>query len=155
MNLARVGARVTGIDVSEGMMSMARQRVGRSGIADRVGLVVADARCMPFGDRRFDAAFASFTLELFGGGEMRRVLSEVRRVLRRRGRLAVVSLFDDPGGGLPLGIYRWLHRHFPHFVDCRPIRTIARLEAAGFRIDRRERLAIWGLPVIAALAHRL
>jgi hypothetical protein len=46
-----------------------------------------------------------------------------------------------------------MHRHFPHIVDCRPIDVEQRLGEAGFTIQRIERLEIWGLPVVACLAH--
>lgn len=152
VNLAAAGGRVTGIDVSEGMLAVARERVADAGLADRVRLLLGDARSMPFRGGRFDAAFASFTVELFEGDDLRLALAELRRVLRPGGRVVVVSLFD--GGGLPLRIYKWVHRSFPHLVDCRPIRTAAVLEGAGFQIGRWEQLSIWGLPVIAVRADK-
>jgi demethylmenaquinone methyltransferase/2-methoxy-6-polyprenyl-1,4-benzoquinol methylase len=51
-------------------------------------------------------------------------------------------------------IYVWMHRHFPHFVDCRPIAAANRLQQAGFRIERSEKFSIWGLPVAVMLARR-
>jgi demethylmenaquinone methyltransferase/2-methoxy-6-polyprenyl-1,4-benzoquinol methylase len=54
---------------------------------------------------------------------------------------------------IPERIYVWIHRHFPHIVDCRPI-DVGRLAIdAGFTIARVERLEVWGLPVAALLAH--
>ena len=55
--------------------------------------------------------------------------------------------------GAPERIYTWVHRHFPHIVDCRPIDVEQRLAEAGFTSQRIERLEIWGLPVVACLAH--
>ena len=48
--------------------------------------------------------------------------------------------------------YRWMHRHFPHIVDCRPIDAEAVLQAGGFRVEKTERMAMWTLPVVAAVA---
>jgi demethylmenaquinone methyltransferase/2-methoxy-6-polyprenyl-1,4-benzoquinol methylase len=50
-------------------------------------------------------------------------------------------------------VYAWMHRQFPHIVDCRPIDVARRLTEAGFTILRAEQLEIWGLPVSATLAH--
>ena len=67
-----------GLDGSSNMLRHARERTeGRT-----VFLMEGDARHLPCGGARFDAAFLSFTLELFDSSEMGLVLAEVRRVLR-------------------------------------------------------------------------
>jgi demethylmenaquinone methyltransferase/2-methoxy-6-polyprenyl-1,4-benzoquinol methylase len=50
-------------------------------------------------------------------------------------------------------VYKWLHRHFPHFIDCQPIPVAELLEEGGFRIEARDELSIWGLPVSAVVAR--
>ena len=57
--------RIFGIDLSEGMLEIARRRVAGAGSSARVALQCGDARQLPFGKGCFDAVFMSFTLELF------------------------------------------------------------------------------------------
>ncbi len=146
--------RVYGIDISEGMLAVARQHVAEAGVANRVELSLGDARQMAFADGQFDAVFTSFTLELFDDADIPRVLAEIRRVLRPAGRLAVVAMSRENNENVMTEVYVWLHRHFPHFVDCRPIDVAAWLKPAGFVIDHKEKMAIWSLPVAMAVAHR-
>jgi hypothetical protein len=49
-------------------------------------------------------------------------------------------------------LYQWLHRHWPHFVDCTPIYVVSVLGREGFRTTILSATTIWGLPVVAALA---
>jgi demethylmenaquinone methyltransferase/2-methoxy-6-polyprenyl-1,4-benzoquinol methylase len=81
-----------------------------------------------------------------------RVLAELTRVLKRRGRLALVSLNLSPHPGLAVSAYSWLHRRFPHWIDCRPIQVSSLLKQAGYRTKRGAQSSIWGLPVMMALA---
>jgi demethylmenaquinone methyltransferase/2-methoxy-6-polyprenyl-1,4-benzoquinol methylase len=53
---------VTGIDMTEGMLSIARSRLQRFCLFERVTLHLGDAASHPFGTNRFDAVFTSFTL---------------------------------------------------------------------------------------------
>jgi len=151
-----VGAagRVYGIDISEGMLAVARRHIAEEGVADRVELSLGDARQLAFADGHFDGVFTSFTLELFDDADIPRVLAEVRRVLRPAGRLGVVAMSRVKNENVMTDIYVWLHRHFPHFVDCRPIDVAAWLKPAGFTIDRQEKMAIWSLPVAMAVASK-
>jgi len=147
--------RVSGIDVSEGMARVARQRIADAGVEDRAELRVGAAPPLPWPDAGFDAVTMSFTLELFPDGVIPEILAETRRVLRPGGRLGVVSMAVSPRGESESVIthaYEWLHRHFPHIVDCRPIDAVTRVRAAGF--DPREvvEMSIWTLPVVALLA---
>jgi len=145
---------VVGIDLSAGMLTVARRRVAEAGVADRVALDLGDARALPYADAAFAAAFLSFTLEIFAPPGLGRVLAEIRRVLRPGGRLGVVSLDGAGGPGTVVELYRWLHRHFPHFVDCQPIDVRGHLAAAGFAVQATRELSIWGLPVLAAVASQ-
>jgi demethylmenaquinone methyltransferase/2-methoxy-6-polyprenyl-1,4-benzoquinol methylase len=50
--------------------------------------------------------------------------------------------------------YVWMHRHFPHIVDCRPIDLAALVTAAGFQIVKQIDMEIWTLPVAAVVATK-
>ncbi len=148
---------VTGIDVSEGMKEVAEKRVQEAGVADRVKLVIDDAKKLPFQDDQFDVVTMSFTLELFELDVIPSVLAEIRRVLRPTGRVGIVSMATTPEGqdeSTLTKIYKWLHRHFPHFIDCQPIDAAKFVEDAGFEITHRTDLKIWSLPVIVLVGKQ-
>lgn len=149
---ARAGGKVAGIDLSEGMRSVARQRLVEAGLDQHVRLDLGDARALPYEEGRFDAAFMSYTLELFESGDIGKVLDEACRVLRAGGRLGIVALAEKDPPGLMVEIYKWLHRHFPHLVDCQPVDAVGALRAAGFRIRETTGMSIWRLPVISVIA---
>ncbi|MFV0442202.1 MAG: class I SAM-dependent methyltransferase [Planctomycetaceae bacterium] len=161
MELAsEVGPRgsVTGLDISTKMAEVARKRRDQTPeLASHVRLHIGDARQLPFEDQQFDAAFSSFTLELFEEAEIPQVIGEVHRVLRKGGRFSLVTMAqpDDPAHPSRLETaYVWLHEHFPHIVDCRPIIPEPLLEAAGFEISKSNRIAIWSLPVAIVVATK-
>jgi demethylmenaquinone methyltransferase/2-methoxy-6-polyprenyl-1,4-benzoquinol methylase len=146
--------RVFGVDISQGMLDVAGKRVKASAVADRVAeLRLADAQQLPYEDRSFDAVFLSFTLELFSQSEIPVVLAEVTRVLRCGGRLGVVAMHDDGRHTVMVELYRFLHRHFPHIIDCQPIDAQGYLERAGFEEIVSEGVSIWGLPVQALVGR--
>jgi len=84
------------------------------------------------------------------------LLDEVRRVLTPVGRLGVVAL-AEPEDERPFRrlerANRWMHVHFPHIIDCRPLDVDVVLGDAGLRVTERERMELWSLPVIAAVAR--
>ena len=83
-NLARAhGCRVVGIDRSEQMIEWSRRRAREHGVIDRVELVVADVTDLPFGDGRFDVAFAESVLAFVG--DRTAALREMARVVRPGG----------------------------------------------------------------------
>jgi demethylmenaquinone methyltransferase/2-methoxy-6-polyprenyl-1,4-benzoquinol methylase len=145
---------VSGLDISPGMAGIAQARVARIGCADRVRIQVAEAPPLPFADATFDAAFLSFTLELFPDPVLPVVVEELARVLAPSARLVVVALAVEGRSGLMDRTYEWFHRHFPHIVDCRPIDASALLETAGFTVLEVRRQRMRGLAVEATLARR-
>src|SRR3989442_10536408 len=86
---ASLGARVTGIDVSSGMLEIARQR-SPAGIV----YLLAEAAALPFPDGSVDVITCGFGLSHMPHAND--VLEEVRRVLRPTGRL-VASCWGPQG----------------------------------------------------------
>jgi ubiquinone/menaquinone biosynthesis C-methylase UbiE len=138
---------VTGLDISDGMAQVARDRLEAAGLADRCDLQVGDASQLPFDDAAFDATFMSFTLELFDTPEIDGVLAEIRRVLRPGGRLGLVAMATSEKPGLMMRGYLASHRLVPDRVDCRPIPADEMMRSAGFTVADAERWSMWGLPV--------
>lgn len=140
--MARNGAHVYAVDLSWGMLVVAK---GRSGA---VGLTGGDGLQLPFGRKQFDAIFMSFTLELFAAPLT--VLAECKRVLRDDGRLGIVSL--QRRETWPVQAYDWVQRRWPVWVDCRPIQVRAVVEEAGFCVMDSAETTMWGLPVTQLVA---
>ncbi len=151
------GGLVSGVDISPGMLAVAERKIAGTPSAKGVSLQVADARMLPFPEATFDAVYSSFTLELFPDEDVAKVLAEVKRVLVPGGRFAVASMAKVKPGVHPSALedlYVWMHRHFPHIVDCRPIDVDAVLRSGGFDPRDRHDLEIWSMPVTAAVAVR-
>jgi ubiquinone/menaquinone biosynthesis C-methylase UbiE len=148
---------VIGLDLSAGMLRVARERLRVAGTQTNTGLAVGDAAAVPFAAGTFDRIFMAFTLELFAQADSMAVLAECRRVLRPGGRIAVVSLCLEARSALSRGmlaLYQWSHRVFPAVVDCRPIEPGSLLLQAGFAIQAQKVLSMWGLPVGVVLAMK-
>jgi len=147
--------KVVGIDISERMCAMSWRRINRSGLSNRVSLYCGDAIKLPFNDDEFDAIFMSFTLELFDTPDISRVLTELKRVLKPKGRLCVVSLSKSQREPCIERLYEWVHRHFPDWVDCRPINPIRALSRVKFTILQAKLQPMFGLNVAMVLASEL
>lgn len=77
---------ICGIDISESMLALARQRCGP---ADPVTLRPGRAEAIPFGDEEFDAAVAVQVYEYVP--DIDRALAELFRVLRPGGRAVILD----------------------------------------------------------------
>ena len=144
--------KVYGVDISSGMLEVARRRLDKAQLIDRVELYCGDAVSLPYGDNTFDATFMSFTLELFDTPEIPRLLKEVKRVLKPRGRIGVISMSKENGESLLLRLYEWAHRKWPKYIDCRPIYLEHSLRDAGYEIREKEKVKLLGLPVEIVIA---
>ena len=145
--------KVSGIELSEGMLQVAGERLRKIGLSNRAELHCGDATSLPFPNQVFDAVFMSFALELFDTPELPIVLGECQRVLKQSGRIGIVSLSKKETSAVR--IYEWFHMRFPAFVDCRPIYARQSLEQAGFRPLKHLGLVMWGLPVDIIIAAKV
>ena len=99
------GLSTTGIDLSDGLLSVAQSAVRSSGpAAAATRFVKGDAETLPFSYGSFDKVLSLFALLHFPHPE--RALSEMFRVLRPGGKL-VVGIGSGPQWSTPAG---WAHR---------------------------------------------
>lgn len=147
-----VGAtgKVHGTDLSDEMVELAGLSLTREGLLPRADLICGDACRLPFRKGGIDAVLMCFTLELFDTPDIPKVLGECMRVLRPGGRIVVAGMTKKEARGLVVQAFEWTHRHFPNFLDCRPIYVRRAVEAAGFKVSKAVRMKMW-VPVAIVL----
>ncbi len=87
-------ATVHGIDLSPGMLELARLNARAAGIGDRLAFHLADAAAMPFENGQFDAALSYGSLHHWK--DPQRVLVEHARVVRPGGQIIVGDWRREP-----------------------------------------------------------
>ncbi|HBR53519.1 MAG TPA: bifunctional demethylmenaquinone methyltransferase/2-methoxy-6-polyprenyl-1,4-benzoquinol methylase UbiE [Flavobacteriaceae bacterium] len=80
---------IVGLDLSEGMLSVARRKVEGSSMAARVQFVKGDSEALPFSDNRFDAITVSFGVRNFE--TLEKGLAEIYRVLAPKGTFVILE----------------------------------------------------------------
>lgn len=93
--------RIIGIDLSEGMLQLGRQKVERLGLSNKIELLSGDSEIIKFADNSFDAITVAFGVRNFEN--LGKGLAEMHRVLKPGGKLMVLE-FSKPGKGLQ-GLY--------------------------------------------------
>ncbi len=81
-----------GVDLSPNMAARTQRVARRKFPTVRAHCQAVDARHMPFRSESFDAIFCCYLLELLSTDDITKTLHEFRRVLRDRGRLALVLI---------------------------------------------------------------
>jgi demethylmenaquinone methyltransferase/2-methoxy-6-polyprenyl-1,4-benzoquinol methylase len=87
------GAKIIGIDISEGMLEVGRRKIERKGLTNNIELIKADSENLPFENDKFDAAIVGFGVRNFE--TLKTGLSEIKRVLKPGGIFYVLE-FSKP-----------------------------------------------------------
>ena len=96
---------VTGIDLSEPMLKVARARVAKHKLGQVRALIAMDACGMSFEAGRFDCVMAPYVLSVVP--DPGKALDEIWRVLKPGGELIIMNHFSRETG-LRAGFERWL-----------------------------------------------
>jgi cyclopropane fatty-acyl-phospholipid synthase-like methyltransferase len=87
---ARLGAQAYGVDYADAAVQLSRAVAdAEAGAAGDMGVYQADAKRLPFPDGAFDRVLLFDVVEHLYPWELEQALSEVRRVLRPGGRIAI------------------------------------------------------------------
>jgi len=148
--------RVVGIDLASAPLEVARKRASKRGL-DNVEFQQADVHALPFPDKSFDRVTSRLSVMFFS--DMPKALSEMRRVLKPRGRVALLAwgAMVQPYFDTTIGT---ILRARPGLEVPAPARAMfkfgapgtlgAALEAAGFsKVEERVREVKWdwhGMP---------
>lgn len=95
------GSTVTGVDISEGMMAVGKEKIKKAGVSAE--LYVADCEALPYEDNTFDRVSVGFGVRNFEHLDVG--LKEMFRVLKPGGRLVILELSvpSDP-------VIRWFYK---------------------------------------------
>ncbi len=81
--------KVTGVDFSEGMLKLGREKVRLAGLEDRIDVRFADVTALPFEDNAFDASIIAFGIR--NVREYEKGLSEMGRVVKSGGKVVILE----------------------------------------------------------------
>jgi len=87
---------VVGVDPSEGMLGIGRDKVARAGLASRIELVVGDAQALPLPSASVDGACIAFGIR--NVPDRARGLAEMARVVRTGRKVCVLELGEPRRG---------------------------------------------------------
>jgi demethylmenaquinone methyltransferase / 2-methoxy-6-polyprenyl-1,4-benzoquinol methylase len=99
---------ITGIDISEGMLTIAREKVTRLKGDIKMNFIKGDSEALPFRDESFDAATVAFGVRNFEN--IVKGLSEINRVLRPGAKLVVLE-FSKPDKFPVSNIYQFYFKN--------------------------------------------
>lgn len=85
--------KITGIDISEGMLQIGRNKIEKLGLQNSIELLNGDCETINFDDGSFDAVTVAFGVRNFENLE--KGLAEINRVLKPGGKLVVLE-FSKP-----------------------------------------------------------
>ncbi|MFC5272046.1 bifunctional demethylmenaquinone methyltransferase/2-methoxy-6-polyprenyl-1,4-benzoquinol methylase UbiE [Adhaeribacter terreus] len=85
--------KVTGVDISEGMLAVGREKMQKKGLSNKIELLSGDSENLQFEANSFDAITCAFGVRNFENLE--KGLSEMNRVLKPGGRVVILE-FSKP-----------------------------------------------------------
>ncbi len=103
--------KITGADVSEKMLAVAKEKIAKKKLSERIELTKTSSEELPFPDSSFNAAMVAFGVRNFYNPQQG--LSQICRVLKPKGTIHVLE-FTMPKSWPVKNIYRfYFHRILP------------------------------------------
>lgn len=81
--------KIVGLDISEGMLQVGRQKIAKANLSNKIKMIVGDSENIPFPDNTFDAITVSFGVRNFEN--LDKGLTEILRVLKTGGKFVVLE----------------------------------------------------------------
>ncbi|REH46543.1 demethylmenaquinone methyltransferase/2-methoxy-6-polyprenyl-1,4-benzoquinol methylase [Tenacibaculum gallaicum] len=81
--------KIVGLDISEGMLQVGRQKIAKANLSNKIKMIVGDSENIPFPDNTFDAITVSFGVRNFEN--LDKGLTEILRVLKPGGKFVVLE----------------------------------------------------------------
>jgi len=106
--------KITGIDISEGMLNLGKQKIEAAGLSSHIELYLGDSEKILYPDNSFDAITVAFGVRNFEN--LDKGLQEMYRVLQPGGK-AVILEFSKPKGAFRILYNFYMKLLAPAFVQ--------------------------------------
>ena len=83
------GTKVVGVDFSEGMLKLGKEKVRNAGLEERIDVRFADVTALPFDDNTFDGSIIAFGIR--NVQDYKKGISEMGRVVKSGGKVVVLE----------------------------------------------------------------
>lgn len=103
--------KIIGIDISPGMLEVAREKVLKKGLENRISVELGDSENLQFADNTFDAVTVAFGVRNFENLE--KGLADIRRVLKPGGRAVILELSNPTIFPIKQFYHFWFHKMTP------------------------------------------
>lgn len=144
--------RCEGVDLTQEMLIRAEAKAAKTGNSN-YRLRIGDAYQLDFPDNSFDVLINNYMFDLLPQDDFTAVLAEFLRVLRPRGRLAMINM--TVGERWYNGLWEQIYRLSPALLGgCRGILLQPFLEQCGYTHIRREFVSQFTFPseIVTAVA---
>ncbi|WP_448529063.1 bifunctional demethylmenaquinone methyltransferase/2-methoxy-6-polyprenyl-1,4-benzoquinol methylase UbiE [Raineya sp.] len=101
--------KIVGIDISEGMLALGKEKIQKLGLTEKISLQTADSENLPFADSIFDAVMVSFGVRNFA--HLEQGLSEIYRVTQPKGKIMILE-FSKPSAFPIKQLYQFYSKTF-------------------------------------------
>lgn len=101
--------KVVGVDFSEKMLDVGREKINQKGLKNQIELKYGDATDLPFDDNSFEGAITAFGLRNFSNLE--KGLKEMLRVVKPGGKVVILE-FTNPENP----VFRWLYYSYFRYI---------------------------------------
>jgi ubiquinone/menaquinone biosynthesis C-methylase UbiE len=126
----------TGIDLSDGMLEKAKQRLSKLPDA-RYTLSKGTAFDLSTASGSVDLLVNNYMFDLIAYEDMDKVLAEFKWVLKKGGKLVLVNM--TIGESIWTRVYNLVYRLYPKAIGgCRGLRLTEKLKEQGFIVETRE-----------------
>ncbi len=129
------GGKVTLFDLSDDMLTVAREKITQKGLQDRVTYLTGDMVRLPFDDNRFDVVLSTYSLCPLYDPEKGAL--ELYRVAKPGGKIAVAHSTDPRNRAvkwLAERVENWAWRFHWLSMGCRSVAVLPALEQAGGKV---------------------
>lgn len=103
------GSTIYGADFSSEMLAVARKKIERLGLLERISLTECNAEDIPLEDSSVEAVTVAFGVRNFE--HQKEALTEIKRTIKRGGHLVVLE-FSNP----KCALVRYVYRFYSHYI---------------------------------------
>jgi ubiquinone/menaquinone biosynthesis C-methylase UbiE len=150
-------ARYIGVDISETMVALAKERLVRFGSRAEVHLTEGSPQ-LDFESSTFDRFVSNYVLDLLRLEDIQTVLQEAYRVLSKGGLLGLASLTHGftYGSRVVESIWMAMYKIRPMFVGgCRPINLSELITEPSWSIRYDAKFSSYGVPSEVLVAEKV